>query len=139
MNFTNVACSLILFKISKIPFSSIATIYNVDVSRLYFFICQPYSYLKILLYRKIMLFIRQLCSDARCDFLCSNKLFWNIKSRIQTAKTTYVLFMLLICQGRVIWMKFNLGFLFSGTYCNRKYNPIFIGLYRSMFLIKPFE
>ena len=46
--------------------------------------------------------------------------------------------MLLICQDRVIKMEFNFTWFFCASYCNCKFNPIFIILYWNILLINYF-
>ena len=87
--------------------SFIVQIYAAGVALLCFFLCQPQSSLQILFICIIMWFIRQICSDGCCICLCRNQLLWNNKIRIQTSKTTAVLVMLLIFQGRGVWTKLD--------------------------------
>ena len=77
--------------------------------------------------------------DAYCYWLFRNQLFWNKKSRLQTTETTSVTVKFFTCQGRGIFMKFNLTWFFCSPCWHIKRKPVFICLSWYMFLIKPFE
>ena len=77
--------------------------------------------------------------DAHCNFLCSNKFFWNKKIRHQNTETTDVTFVLLTWQGRCIREKLNLNLLFCSSYLQRKFKSVFIDLSWYIWLVICFE